>query len=144
MKYIHYGHNEFDINKFEKVRNNSLIKTKPLGGFWASRLESDNGWKDYCLFQGYEIDLDNFIIFTLKEDARILTIDRCEQLNKLPQLNKNTRRKVVTELDFELLAEKYDAIEVLIGDNKELYFELYGWDVDSIFIINPNIIVLEK
>ena len=40
-------------------------------------------------------------------------------------------------LDFEKLQERYDAIEVYI-DN--LYWDLYGWDCDSILILNKEIV----
>ena len=43
-----------------------------------------------------------------------------------------------TILDFEKIAEEYDAIEVNIDNS--LYYALYTWDCDSILIMNPNII----
>ena len=54
------------------------------------------------------------------------------------------KRKVWTTLDFEKLAQEYDAIEVLISGDPGLYYELYGWDCDSILIMNPEIIIEEK
>ena len=45
--------------------------------------------------------------------------------------------------DFESLAlNRIDAIEVFISDDIELYDKLLGWDVNSILIMNPEIIVL--
>ena len=44
-------------------------------------------------------------------------------------------------LDFEKLAETYDAVEVNISSDFNLYYQLYGWDCDSIVIMNPDIIV---
>jgi len=43
-------------------------------------------------------------------------------------------------LDFEKLAGIYDAIDVSISNDPELHFALYGWDCDSILIMNPDII----
>lgn len=44
--------------------------------------------------------------------------------------------------DFESLASNgVDAIEVFISEDIELYDKLLGWDVDSILIMNPEIIV---
>ena len=43
-----------------------------------------------------------------------------------------------TMLDFEELKKEYDAIEVIISDG--LYYALYGWDCDSILILNKDIV----
>lgn len=45
-------------------------------------------------------------------------------------------------LDFETLESSgVDAVEVNLSADRNLYYELYGWDCDSILIINPEIIV---
>lgn len=144
MKFIHYGNCKFDINKFKPIRNRPKF-TKPDGGFWASRVDSDTNWKNYCEANEFYdwIDSESFV-FSLKEDAKVLTINNSKQLESLPQLNKNQYRRVFIELDFEQLAKEYDAIEVLISEDNKLYFELYGWDSDSILIMNPDIIISEN
>ncbi len=147
MKYIHYGNDKFDINKFETISNDSIMPTKPSGGFWASRIDSDYSWKDYCIKQGYDIDLDKYVIFSIDNKARILTIDNYKKLEDLPQLDTKKgiyRDNLYTKLDFEKLSEKYDAIEVFISRMDELYFQLFGWDCESILIMNPKIITPEE
>lgn len=47
-------------------------------------------------------------------------------------------------IDYEELATEYDALEVLISEDHELYFNLYGWDCDSIVIMNPEVIIQES
>jgi hypothetical protein len=37
----------------------------------------------------------------------------------------------------------YDGIEIEIN-SVDIYFDMYGWDVDSILIFNPDIIIEEK
>ena len=44
-------------------------------------------------------------------------------------------------LDFEKLSKSYDVIEVNISADRDLYWELYGWDCDSILVMNPSVIV---
>lgn len=141
MKYIHYGSNEFDINKFEKIKNKEEF-VKPLGGLWASRVDINTGWKNWCLNTGFDAKLDEYFIFSLKEDTKILTIDNNEQLKELPKLNNSF--ELYCNLDFEKLSEEYDAIEVLISKDQNLYFSLYGWDCDSIVVMNPSKIIQEK
>lgn len=147
MKYIHYGNNKFDINKFETISNNPIIPTKPLGGFWASRIDSPYSWKDHCIKHEYSINLDKYIIFSIDNKARILTIDNSKQLEDLPQLDSKKefyKNNLCTKLDFEKLSEKYDAIEVFINELNDLYFQLFGWDCESILIMNPQVIILEE
>lgn len=44
--------------------------------------------------------------------------------------------------DFESLAlNGIDAIEVFISDDIALYDKLLGWDINSLLIINPEIII---
>ena len=48
---------------------------------------------------------------------------------------------VIRERVFEKLAEIYDAVEVSISSDFDLYYKLYGWDCDSIVIMNPDVVV---
>ena len=48
VNYIHYGSNKFDINIFKKIKNRPKF-VKPEGGLWASRVETEHGWKDWCI-----------------------------------------------------------------------------------------------
>ena len=73
----------------------------------------------------------------MTNDAKILTISTCEHLKDLPK----SCESCYDFLDFEELSKKYDAIEVWISKDSNLYFELYGWDCDSILIMNPKIII---
>ena len=137
MKYIHYGSNEFDISKFEEIKNKESF-FKPSGGLWGSRVESATGWKTWCINTGFKKDLKKHFIFSLKEDAKILTINSNEQLRNLPK-----RKDTFDGLDYEELSKEYDAIEVFISKDRDLYFSLYGWDCDSIIVMNPNKIIIE-
>ena len=145
MKYIHYGDDKFDINKFNKVLNRPE-STKPFGGFWGSRKNAVFGWKEWCT----EIDLKSKDLtkklqFSLLENAKILVIDNIKCLDNLPQNEDNhIVNKLFVTLDFEKLSKQYDAIEVLISEDERLYELLYGWDCDSILVMNPNVIITEN
>jgi len=147
MKYIHYGHKNFDIKKFDKIENRPL-SVKPLGGFWGSREDTDIGWLQWCTGNEFCMErLETSFTFTLSKNAKVLTIDNFTQLKDLP-LNTDSPIDVPMSwvtLDFEKLAKEYDAIEVLLSkDWNKLYFGLYGWDCDSILIFNPSIVIEEK
>lgn len=142
MEYIHYGHKHFDKNLFEKLMNRNDCFTKPLGGLWASRVGAEYGWKEWVKDQNFRLDKyteDNYFKFKLKDNARVLIIDNSKILDKLPK-NKANIINISSwySLDFEELSKKYDAIEVLITNSNGLYWKLYGWDCDSILIMNKN------
>lgn len=141
-KYKHYGHTSFDKSAFEPIKNIPML-TKPNGGFWACKDDAEASWKEYCdEATTISIDENNFFCFVLSDDAKVLKIDSYEILEGLPQF-KNSLRSVSqwVFLDFEKLSLEYDAIEVLISEDHAIYDALYGWDVDSILIMNPDIII---
>lgn len=119
--------------------------TKPFGGFWASRKNSDEGWKDWVAEN--ELTVGNFnssFEFSLKKDAKILLIDNIDTLSNLPKVNSDISLRLWSLLDFEKLSKDYDAVEVLISEDRRLYQQLYGWDCDSILIMNPDIVIEKK
>ena len=148
-KYIHYGNNEFCRDLFTKIRNREMF-VKPWGGLWASPVDARNGWKDWCINEHFHVDrLKESFTFTLSDTANVLHLYDVEQLRDLPQLTM--RFMTWTCLDFEqLLADGYDAVELHLSDEKNsdgfldgLYWELYGWDCDSILIMNPEVVVYD-
>ena len=144
MKYIHYGHDKFDVTKFDKIENIPEF-AKANGGFWGCRIDSEYSWKDWCIANDYDdSDLNIHFEFTLKEDAGILVIDKSDKLKELPKAKSIFEHPTFVLLDFEELSKQYDAIEVLISEDGQLYWDLYGWDCDSIFIMNPDIIIQKK
>ena len=145
MKFIHYGHDKFEKDKFELVKNR-LDASKPKGGLWASRIDSPNGWKDWCESNEFGTEkLTTSFMFTLKEDAKVLIITNTKQLEQLPKMkNPLPIPTMWSMIDYEALATEYDALELLRSEDYELYFSLYGWDCDSIVIMNPEVIIQES
>ena len=140
-KYIHYGSTNFDRRVFV-VPTNVFAFTKPSGGLWASPVDAEFGWKDWCEREDFEwCDFKKSFTFALSEHARVLNISSVEVLGELPQCDTYLDW---TLLDFEkLLADGWDAAEVSISADPRLYWTLYGWDCDSIVVLNPDVIVEE-
>lgn len=143
--YIHYGHRHFDSqNTFKQIQNIELA-VKPRGGLWGSDINSKFGWIDWVKsndFFSSKYLSGRWFKFTLKEDARILTISDVKQLKKLPKCKSDILpNPIFVCLDFEKLKKDYDAIEVLLSGNQDLYFALYGWDCDSILVLNDKVVV---
>lgn len=137
--YIHYGSKHLNKNLFKEIKNIPFVK--PEGGLWASNIKAKYGWREWTQDNNYMVDKyrkDNCFKFRLKEGSKVLAIRDKEDLKELPRYNVPTfDSSLFNWLDFEKLSEQYDAIEVFID---KLYWELYGWDCDSILILNKEII----
>ena len=141
--YIHYGHTKFDKSMFNKIKNVDC-STKPKGGLWASDVEAEHGWKDWCEAEEFrDCKEENSFSFVLSDNAKILYIESVNDLESLPKGKDKFGLNFSSWylLDFEKLAETYDAVEVSISSDFDLYYKLYGWDCDSIVIMNPDIVV---
>lgn len=138
-KYIHYGHTKFEPDRFKEIKNRFFF-VKPSGGFWASPVDAKWGWKDWCEAEDFrECNIENSFKFTLKDTANVIHIHSVDDLEMLPKIGSNVTDQVL--LDFEKLCnDGVDAIELHLSDDNELYWVLYGWDCDSILIMNPDII----
>jgi hypothetical protein len=146
VKYIHYGAKAFDKNKFEKVSNYFI---KPRGGFWASRVNSKYGWKEWNAETEFTTCLkENSFTFSLKAGAKVVELFTAEDLAKLPCLTENQLKFPICNefyiIDYERCIEMgIDAIE-LRDIEKGLYYPLYGWDCECILILNPDIVEVSE
>lgn len=149
--YVHDGHNKFDKKLFNPIFCREHFN-KPLGGLWASPVSSHYNWEQWCEDNNFNhtIGKDKYcqnkkFYFKLKDGARLLSIKSAKQLDDLPQIKDDMTSSVFKILDFMKLQEDYDAIEVLISNDSQLYWDLYGWDIDSIVVMNPDVIeVIQK
>jgi len=147
-EYIHYGTSSFDIAKFKPIQNTERGYTKPRHGtgFWASPVDAKWGWKDWCESKDFrECKKENSFVFTLDPSARVKHLYSVDDVYELPGLETAISSTWYVP-DYEKLAKQYDAIEIHISDEvrdrwtEGLYYVLYGWDCDSILIMNPYII----
>ena len=148
VKYVHYGSKHFDPLRFTPVSNQEVL-TKPKGGFWASPIGCKFGWKEWCEREGFaDCDLENSFTFTLSEDANILHLNSVDDLDNLPRAkHRFSVKSAWAQLDFEKLYESgIDAIQLNLSEevctdiSNGLYFRLYGWDCDSILVMNKDVI----
>lgn len=144
-KYIHYGHKQFDKSLFVPIANRRNF-VKPMGGLWASATDAEYGWKDWCKGEDFrECKEENSFTFTLSDNAKVLCIDDISITNNLPKTDDEFGLYSLCGwvcLDFEKLKESYDVIDVKISGSG-IYFGLYGWDCDSILVMNPDVIMVE-
>lgn len=150
-KYIHYGHKKFDRRLFAPVKNGICFSKPEFGGLWASPVDAEFGWKDWCDQEKFrECDENNSFKFVLSENANIIHIYKVGDLGSLPKLTDQFGISLdMVLLDFEKLVEQgVDAVELHLSEEDHtgvgyldgLYWRLYGWDCDSILIMNPDIV----
>lgn len=149
-KYIHYGTSSFNPDEFQPIKNRKWAAVKPIGGMWASPVNAKWGWKQWCTSEEFWLDkLDSSFEFNLSNDARVFHVKSVKDLEKLPEWQGQLKSTWYC-IDFEKAMKKYDAIELHLSDEvsddyddylDSLYFRLYGWDCDSILIMNPEIIM---
>ena len=146
-QYIHYGNDHMDVNyNYDTDIEKNTLKCKPPYGVWASRVDSNFGWKDWCEAEDFG-DLSISCKFTLKPSANILEIHEEEDI--LPyivndyksRLNEfyTIKTKILDEIDWNTLMKKYDGLEVFMSH--QLHMGVFNtWDCDSLVIWNLSVI----
>ena len=166
--YIHYGASEFDPNIGFPIKNIPGGHVKPIGGFWACQVDSEDDWEDWCGRERFPFDDSKSIKFKLTPNANVVYLRTYKDLKQLPEVTPYylpmSRCKIHYLIDFEKCVEQgIDAIELqyfgydwvqtkeeeddgeeYIWGNKQLGQILNGWDCDSIVILNPNIVEVIK
>lgn len=163
--YIHYGSDHFDKRKFHKIRNCILgdIGEKPKAGtgMWASPVDSETTWREWCEEEDFHTEsLLSSFSFKLFPTARVLYIRNSDELSAAKETYQNyrwfdyiwrgdysyIRSSMESKFcpDFERIANDYDAMYVRMWwemePNSGSYYQLYGWDVDSLLVFNPNVV----
>lgn len=144
-EYVHFGDKKFRKEKWNPIKN-ELFRNKPSGGLWASPVDSDCNWENWCIGEDFHTDrLKKSFRFTLLGNAKVLHICSVDDLRDIPRVS--TLSTILPDFE-ELMNQGYDAMELhlskdkyYLDDNRCLYFALYGWDCDSIIIFNPDIII---
>lgn len=157
--YIHYGNTNFEKERFVPIYNEGTAK--PRGGFWGSPIDAKFGWKDWNDSEHFcECNINNSVQFVLSDNAKVLHIDCVDQLDELPIIEDELshlfgRYSSMLRIDWVDLCKDYDAIELHLSDEKPskkksnepsylsmngLYWKLYGWDCDSIVVMNPDVV----
>ena len=99
------------------------------------------GWRDWCTETNFKAGLSNYFLFPLSNSSKMLIIYNVEQLLSLPKINNSITSNVRSILDSEKSSKEYDAIEIPISENFRFDIELYGWDCNSILVLNHNVVI---
>lgn len=155
IKFIHYGANHFNLNKFKSIletdAKHRYFINRRQGGLWASPIKSNNSWRDYCKRDRW--NLENFkksFVFRLKHTAKVLVInskqDFLDALEDYPYPSSGED----IYLDFDLIQRDYDAMFLTDKGHYSNYWhpdnrsDMNSWSCESIQIFNPDCIKLAK
>lgn len=136
---IHYGDTSYSLEKFQKITDEGWVK--PRGGLWTSPLKSEWGWRDWCNAENFrECKREDSFLLKLNEDSRIYIIDSVEDVRKAPVKTLGYMNRMT--INFEILSQDYDALWLTRKGESETRWEevysLYGWDCESVLILNPH------
>lgn len=139
-RYVFYGDDPLDKNKMQPITNRPLA-SKPDGGLWASPVDTQYGWADWCWREDFrDTSAQHKTVFSI-ENATVLKWTCAEDVACSPM--QDVPPEIInnfagfTAPDFEKISERYDAIEVKID---RLHHTLYGWDCDTLLVLNPEVI----
>lgn len=157
-QYVTVGTETISSNIFRKIlRPLNNYTFKPTGGLWAAEFNkySISDWYEYMLTKdSYLQALKSFkvaAVFTLKDAAKILTIDSCNQIKELAKKYPSyhhilglcepltTKNKI---FDFEELSRDYDGVYV---DYYKINFSgeietFKTWSVNTLLLFNISCI----
>ncbi len=146
-RYIHYNSNAYDKERLKKALTTERLYGRSFKphGLWASPVNAEIGWKEWCEDQDFHVDrLEKSFEFTLSPEAKVLTINKLEDAADFLIVDYMGWYTTLYNLNHSLIYSRYDAMEVIMSSD---YINLHGnnvfnpWDVDSICIWNPEIIV---
>ena len=140
--FVSYLKDNYDQKSFKPIEYGGLNKCRY--GLWACPIDCRFGWKEWC--QKEDNPIGNVLFtFKLKDNAKIYVVDNYEDLERISTL-KDRRGKGGINYK-ELLANNYDGIYVTDNAVNSLRYiegniqDLYCWDVESVCIFNPNVII---
>lgn len=146
--WITYGSDAFDPPRFKVPQPCNSVANKPLNGLWACPLNSRYGWEAWCREEGFKTArLNSSFTFKLKPDAKIYVIDNLDDLINISTYHYFSEWLIDVN---RLLSEGYDGIYATENAIKlrDCYKTPRGtveglgcWDVESICIFNPNVII---
>lgn len=136
-EFVHFGSSRLDRNKFKDISEETYCGgLKPRGGLWGSNESLESyGWREWCIDNEYECDTSSYFRFRLKDSARLLVVTGDELLEQ-SHLYAMEYPPSRTYKDWTSIRERYDAVYMAAGSDRDLYFKYYGWDCDSILVLN--------
>lgn len=147
MRVVHYTKEaSFELRPITiKNAGTKGIWCKPQGGLWASPVDSEFGWPDWCRVENFGDTAKQLRVILDIDMGSFITIDSQDDLSQLPWHPSVAGFNLMEAIDFEkLVAGGVDGIYLTEQGQWATRFSfprtLYGWDCESILILNERCI----
>jgi hypothetical protein len=163
MVFVSYLSEDFSSDKFKKPGGDSFYN-KISGGLWACPVDSNRSWNEYVKEKSaLRLDNPHVLYFRLSPNANIYSIDNFDDLSRIStyDFDGNVYYEGARGINYQYLFNNgYDGIYVSENALNELQgvegnnygglgvipgtngiVGLNGWDVESICIFNPEVII---
>jgi len=146
MRVVHYTKEaSFGVRPITiKNAGTEGIWCKPIGGLWASPLDSKFSWQDWCQAENFRDTGKQVKVILDIEMGNFITINSEDDLSQMPWYHL-AGLNLMEAIDFEkLVAGGVDGIYLTEQGQWATRFSyprsLYGWDCESILILNERCI----
>jgi len=155
-KVAYFSDKAFDKKLIAPIENRHW--NKPNGGLWVSPLLEDNvsEWSKWTQEEAFSYNSvsDAFIQeINFHEDSKVLMIDSREDFNKIIEIYgiDNAPYGISSKVfDFEKMSKDWDVVWLTDSGQWETRYDeddriagpnLYGWDLESMLVLNKNCII---
>ena len=135
VRVIHYGSASFDPARFSKPTHSDGIN-KPRGGYWCSPINSKYGWREWVRDNMDEWQTDVHHTATIRGNG--LIINKREDYTG-PFASRGSSE----QWDWDWIIAHYDFIWLTYEGECDCHMSLYGWDCESIVVLNPAAITAD-
>lgn len=139
MKVVHYTRDKPFCLRPIKIENGWI---KPTGGLWACPIEAEENWKAWCDQEGFgDIGSQSRVEMEI-DTSRFITINSAADLKRITWQPHYALREII---DFEVMkAGGIDGIYLTAEGQWATRLthprNLYGWDCESVLIMNERCI----
>lgn len=147
ITFIHFGNSQLRSD-FTYNPCNEFINNKPKDALWASiftpETNTRSSWEEYCLNNNLQEKINDFVLFRLKSNAKILILNSFDELLNLNHkyINKefiyNNPKNV---LNIKNISQDFHGLLVTQNCLQECPGIFGSWEVESIALFSSNIIV---
>lgn len=145
--FVHYGSQHYDKNKFVLAKNEKQWM-KPVGGLWGSPVGSQYSWKKWCEDNDFSFYAENECFF-----FRLACPQNWSIVHSRKEWEKYPKQSPLLGLghaaiDYELITNKgigdglpNYAIVTEFEDREEFDFCFWGYDCDSVLVLDDSILI---
>lgn len=154
-KFCFVGGSYYDRKYFEETKcSDEFDFLKPIGGLWLCPYHNNknpSAWIDFIKNNDMERDITHITIFELKENSNVLVLDDPytfeEEYGRF--IDYREGRLARSNIKFNEIKNEYDAFFIdgsIVTSVSGSYcaslpVRLYGWDVETLYVMNPDILI---